>query len=69
MKYRIIAEQCDICGSCAAVCAPAAIKISEFTAVIDQERCTGCKKCFIICPVGAITEVKIMNAREISDED
>lgn len=37
-------------GSCLSVCKFGAIKMENGLAVIDREKCTGCKQCVNICP-------------------
>jgi ferredoxin len=53
---KIDKELCDVCGTCAAVCPPAAITIKEFEVVIDDQCCTKCQNCVRVCPAQAISE-------------
>lgn len=59
-KIRILVDKkkCDFCGTCVAVCEPDAIELDEADIEIT-DRCTGCLKCKIVCPVGAIEAEKI----------
>ncbi|MBS3741318.1 MAG: 4Fe-4S binding protein [Candidatus Cloacimonetes bacterium] len=59
MKFKVIKEECDICGTCAAVCPVNAIILNQHTATIDQQICIGCKNCFVVCPVSAIEKLEV----------
>jgi Na+-translocating ferredoxin:NAD+ oxidoreductase subunit B len=48
---------CIGCKKCEKVCAFDAIKIVDFCAYIDFEKCKLCRKCAPECPTGAILEV------------
>ncbi|MBN1949123.1 MAG: 4Fe-4S binding protein [Candidatus Cloacimonetes bacterium] len=51
-------DLCDICGTCVAVCAADAIRVSEFLVTIDDALCTKCGACLRVCPIKAIREGK-----------
>jgi len=57
-KGAVIRKACDIgcigCYKCEKVCEFDAIKVDNNLAVIDQEKCTGCGKCVLNCPVHCI---------------
>ena len=44
-------------GSCTAVCRYGALSIVNGTAVVDPEKCVGCRDCTYACPKGLITMV------------
>ena len=44
-------------GSCTAVCRYGAISVTNGTAVVDPEKCVGCRDCTYACPKGLITMV------------
>ena len=46
---------CIGCKICEKKCLHDAIKVIDFHAVIDYNKCTGCASCFEACPTGAIT--------------
>ena len=48
---------CEILGILNRFESPASFTKSHFEAVIDKEKCTGCKKCVGMCPTKAITMV------------
>jgi Fe-S-cluster-containing hydrogenase component 2 len=45
---------CVGCGDCVRICPVSAVTMVRGKAVIDVERCDGCKKCNAICSYGAI---------------
>ena len=53
-RYRIIAEECLLCGLCSDVCQARAVVEGRDYFVIDQETCTRCGSCLAVCPSGAI---------------
>ncbi len=48
---------CIGCNACVKVCNFDAIKIDNFLAYIDFEKCTLCRKCVEVCPTEAIHEI------------
>ena len=54
---------CDVgcigCRKCEKVCEFDAIKVDNNLAVIDQEKCTGCGKCALNCPVHCIISTSV----------
>jgi 2-oxoglutarate ferredoxin oxidoreductase subunit delta len=61
-KIKIDIEMCKGCGLCVHVCGQRTLKMSDEVnssgsryAMVDQEeKCTGCMHCAIICPDAAI---------------
>ncbi|MEE0946813.1 MAG: RnfABCDGE type electron transport complex subunit B [Acutalibacteraceae bacterium] len=47
---------CIGCTKCVKECKHDAIKVENFVAKIDPEKCTGCGDCQLICPRGCITK-------------
>ena len=47
-------QECDLCGTCVAVCPPDAIQLPEMQLLIDMHRCTLCLNCVKVCPVRAL---------------
>lgn len=45
---------CIACRKCEKECPEEAIKVEDFVAVIDYERCTGCGTCVEVCPQDCI---------------
>ncbi|MBQ3689008.1 MAG: 4Fe-4S binding protein [Bacteroidales bacterium] len=53
MAYKIIAEECQACGTCKDECPQEAINEgSVYT--IDADKCVECGACADACPCGAI---------------
>ncbi len=48
---------CIGCGICVKNCPSQAVTVTDFHAVIDQEKCTGCGACAEKCPKKAIAKV------------
>lgn len=48
---------CIGCGICTKNCPSQAVSVSDFHAVIDQEKCTGCGTCMEKCPKKAIVRL------------
>ena len=53
---------CIGCGDCVKVCKFDAIHIIDGVAVVDEEKCTNCKKCIEICPK-KIIDLKLYNIK------
>lgn len=57
-KGAKVMKVCDVgcigCTKCVKVCETAAIRVENFLAVIDQNKCTACGKCKEVCPRGCI---------------
>ena len=51
---RVAPKACRNCGLCADFCDARAIVQAEGHVVIDDNRCTGCGECLIICRYGAV---------------
>ena len=52
--YRILDEECLLCGLCKDVCEDDAILEDRSGYTIDPEACIGCGRCFTVCPAEAI---------------
>ncbi len=52
--YRILDEECLLCGLCKDVCEDEAILEDRNGYSIDSEACTGCGRCRAVCPAEAI---------------
>ena len=55
MAYKINADACISCGSCADVCPAGAISQGDAAYVIDAGACLDCGTCSDTCPNGAIS--------------
>ncbi len=59
MIPKIDEEKCIKCGKCSEFCKEnALIFIKGRVPIVLPERCSGCKVCKLVCPVGAISEEK-----------
>lgn len=61
IQYRglkIREDKCISCGKCKAKCSFLAIKEEGNKYSIDVNRCDECGDCLIVCPVGAVIDVK-----------
>ncbi|NOZ08441.1 MAG: 4Fe-4S dicluster domain-containing protein [FCB group bacterium] len=47
----IIANRCDFCGTCVAVCPVDCIEVREADISIDAAVCIDCDLCVEICPI------------------
>jgi len=56
MNWKVIAESCTACGTCADVCPvdPTLYEMKDIVARADE--CTECYACLDSCPEGAIEE-------------
>jgi NADH:ubiquinone oxidoreductase subunit F (NADH-binding)/Fe-S-cluster-containing hydrogenase component 2/(2Fe-2S) ferredoxin len=52
--YRIEGSECYLCGLCKKVCAFGAVKETKNGFYIDQDYCTKCMSCYLICPINAV---------------
>ena len=52
---------CTGLGTCVRECPFDAIHIVNGVAVVDEEKCTACKKCIAVCPKGIIELVPVSN--------
>jgi NADH:ubiquinone oxidoreductase subunit F (NADH-binding)/(2Fe-2S) ferredoxin/ferredoxin len=53
-RYRIIDEECLLCGLCQDVCKTQAVVAGRSRFFIDPDECDGCGSCLAICPSEAI---------------
>jgi MinD superfamily P-loop ATPase len=53
-KAKIIAEKCERCGQCIALCRFDAISDSESGPRVDPMKCEGCSLCVHLCPAKAV---------------
>lgn len=51
---KICQAGCIGCGLCVKQCEYDAIKVDNYLAAIDPEKCTNCLKCVAVCPVNVI---------------
>lgn len=51
------ANACIACGRCVKACIADAIKVVDYCAVIDQEKCSRCGSCAKVCPCGCIRDM------------
>lgn len=73
IEYRIIPENCVICGLCQDVCKHNAIigekkkdyKSGYLPFEIRQKRCTKCGECIKVCPTNAIVIVDVKSKEQI----
>lgn len=56
MAYKINADECLGCGSCAGACPVEAISEKDGKFQIDADTCIDCGSCAGTCPVEAIKE-------------
>ena len=57
MAFRINADDCVSCGTCAEECPVEAISQGDESYVIDEDACLSCGSCAGACPCEAISEV------------
>ena len=57
MAFRINADDCVSCGTCAEECPVEAISQGDESYVIDEDACLSCGSCAGVCPCEAISEV------------
>jgi MinD superfamily P-loop ATPase len=53
-RYRIIDEECLLCGLCKDVCEAQAVTVGRARYFIDTDMCDGCGSCIAVCPSEAI---------------
>lgn len=54
VTMKVCQAGCIGCGICVKLCPSQAVTVTEFHALIDQEKCTGCGACAEKCPRKAI---------------
>lgn len=71
-KGGIAKKQCEVactgCTACEKACKFDAIKIENFLAYIDPDKCRLCRACVTVCPTNAIWEVNFP-ARKVKQEN
>lgn len=50
MAYKIVCDECILCGACATECPADAISETKDSYLIDPDKCTDCGACADICP-------------------
>lgn len=58
LPYPKINEACTLCGKCSEACQYHALAVVGGQVLVFPELCHGCGTCVIVCPVGAVDEVK-----------
>lgn len=58
LPYPKINGACTLCGKCSAACQYHALAVVGRQVLVFPELCHGCGTCGIVCPVGAVDEVK-----------
>jgi len=58
LPYPKINEACTFCGKCSEACQYHALAVVGGQVLVFPELCHGCGTCGIVCPVGAVDEVK-----------
>ncbi len=67
MKKYTVDRGCTFCGTCVFECPVGAITLDENGAHINQEKCTGCGKCYDNCASEAISAVILRNSNKKED--
>jgi ferredoxin len=60
---RIDEKRCDVCGTCAGVCAADAVTITFDRVDIDHNLCVLCRACISVCPLGAVMDDENCNVK------
>lgn len=67
-KGAVARKNCSVacigCSKCVKVCPFDAIKVENFVAYIDYDKCKLCRKCVAVCPTGAIQEINFPPKKE-----
>lgn len=58
LPYPKINEACTLCGKCSEACQYHALAVVGGQVLVFPELCHGCGTCGIVCPVGAVEEMK-----------
>ena len=58
LPYPEINGECTLCGKCSEACQYHALAVIGGQVLVFPELCHGCGTCGIVCPVGAVDEVK-----------